>query len=69
MCARLRERVQFVTCTEIILKLGTVFGLGGFIFMSLLSLPLFLNFFFFFFSAEMFLLEAWMRLYDGGQGR
>ena len=30
---------------EIILKISTVFGLAGFIFMSPLSLPLFLNFF------------------------
>lgn len=53
MCVCVRARVQFVTCTEIILKIGHIFGLAGFIFTSLLPLPLFLNFF----SAEMFLLQ------------
>lgn len=31
--------------TEIILKIGTIFGLAGFIFIASLSLPLFLKFF------------------------
>lgn len=53
-----RARVPFVTCTKIILKIGTMFGLAGFIFTSLLSLPVFLKFsFFFFFSVAMFPLQ------------
>lgn len=54
VCVRARVCVQCYLHREIVLKNGTIFGLAGFIFMSLPPLPLFLKIL----SAKKFLLQS-----------